>query len=819
MRFIATILFFSGIISFSQTNQLEVYLSRNDSNSLEKLFNEGVNIDTAIDNKQSLLSLACARGKLQMVKFLLNQGADIEHEASFREKPLYYAAKNDHFKIVKYLVSAGASTDPGFFNRSPVEAAAQNGNFKMVKYLTEKGFKQYNSVKKATGSDKNEMIKYLIDLGGDPSDAIVRACENGDLKMVKYLVERGANIKEREKRRRGFLKGKYYVTPFERAVYGNHKEVAMYLVSKGLNKEECFKEAYSKKENQAISKAILAQMTDYSPVIFLPVFKDDLPFLKEMLLKKEELIYAKNKDGKSLLHEAILSKSINVFDYLIAKKEIINSKDEKGITPLMLVAKEGNAEMYTKIITSGGDKIMMDNNQNNLLHYAAIGGNLEILVLVLEQKIDIHKKNKDGNTPVMLAAKSSKTEAVKLLYSNNANLEETDKLGNNLLHFASKNGDLKLTEYLIEKGLNPQSKNKLDLTPLAVATKNGHRKLIDYYGNKGMTNLNVKDDKGYTPMMRAIKNCDFQEVKRLHELGANINNINPYGKTIPCFKEEVVKYIVENGGEIDKKMSSFNETYLFKAVDRGRYDLAKFLLKNGADPNTKNTFDRPPLYEAISDKNLEMVKLLVENKANVNALISNWGDKNILSHAIYKEDKRIIEYLKEKGAILPGEKNKEPKQAPAKSDLLKGVKYQNIKLVEQAISTPSKFTLSEKEKEDVLAFVFIEKHDQLLKYLITNKVVSANYSDKFNGESLLIMLVKNSSSTSIIETILRSGAEIDGQDKKKKTALIYAAENNNLELVKYFAEHGADLNKEDMYGKKAINYGNRSIKNYLKSIR
>lgn len=821
MKRILLLTSFITSISYSQTTNLLTLLNRNDSVQLQKNFEEGTSIETIIDEKKTLLTIACENGNLKMVKFLLNHGANIEHEASFDEKPLYFAAKSNHFDVVKYLVAKNASINPGFFKRSPVDAASSNGNYEMVKFLVEKGYKPNRAVLDAGGTDKYKIVKYLVEKGENPSDAIISASEDGNFEMVKYLVDKGANVYEKEKRRRGFLRGKYVVTPFERAVENNHKEIALYLMSKGLDKKECFKIAYSDKNNQVIARETLNKIDNVEAIIFLPVQKDDIIFLKLMLNKQPNKIDYTNDQGNTLLHEASLYKSSKCLAFLGTKKELLNSKNNQGLTPIMLAAKSGHAEEFNQLIALKADVSLKDTEGNSILHLACIGGNDNVINESLKYVSDINTVNEDGQTALILSILNAKPESINLLMVKNADVKAVDNYGNSCLHYASRKGNLALVKQLIDKGLDPKQENKLGVTPLEEATKNHQTAVIEHYAQMGMTDFETKDDQGYTSMMKAIKSCDFEQIKKLHDLGAKIENVGPDGYTLDCSKEEVVKYIIDNGGEINTPIKTFKETYLYKAVYYQNINLVKFLLEKGADPNITNTFKRPPLYQAVSSKNLAIVKLLVEGGANVNATLGYAGKENILSHAVEKENKEIITYLRENGAVLPGEEalgNISVKQS-VKDDILKGIKFKNIKLVEDAIQNPSKFTLSEDESLEVINFIVKENHLNLLNYLLDNKAIATSYQDKLNGENLLIKVVKGKCEKKLSESLLRNGCDINEVDIRKKSALFYAVINEDLKMVTFLAELGANTNLEDMYGKKAIDYANKEIANYLKSIK
>ncbi|MDR1383954.1 MAG: ankyrin repeat domain-containing protein [Planctomycetaceae bacterium] len=63
-------------------------------------------------------------------------------------------------------------------------------------------------------------------------------------------------------------------------------------------------------------------------------------------------------------------------------------------------------------------------------------------------------------------------------------------------------------------------------------------------------------------------------------------------------------------------------TFLFKIVASSKLDAVKYLVENGADVNAKNDslFQRTPIHAVVESDNLEIVKYLVEKGAGVNAI-------------------------------------------------------------------------------------------------------------------------------------------------------------------------------------------------------
>ena len=78
-----------------------------------------------------------------------------------------------------------------------------------------------------------------------------------------------------------------------------------------------------------------------------------------------------------------------------------------------------------------------DNRGLNTLHYAALGGDTDIISLILTRLPDIESKTADGQTPLIMAVLKGELPGVKYLLERGANPLAKDNDGENSLYHAS----------------------------------------------------------------------------------------------------------------------------------------------------------------------------------------------------------------------------------------------------------------------------------------------------------------------------------------------------------------------------------------------
>ena len=186
--------------------------------------------------------------------------------------------------------------------------------------------------------------------------------------------------------------------------------------------------------------------------------------------------------GDSLIHIAVRRKHLLIVQYLIEVQNIDpNVPGNHGKTPLHYACLYPNKEIAEYLISKGANIEAKDDDGNQIIHSASIGGLLPIVQYLIETaKIDKDITNSSGKTPLHYACLYGHERIVEYLISQGANIEAKDVNSWTPLHFTAiklasssnwhQSSDKEaITKYLISKGANKNATNKDGKTPYDIA--------------------------------------------------------------------------------------------------------------------------------------------------------------------------------------------------------------------------------------------------------------------------------------------------------------------------------------------------------------
>ncbi|WP_265035252.1 MULTISPECIES: ankyrin repeat domain-containing protein [unclassified Wolbachia] len=448
---------------------------------------------------------------------------------------------------------------------------------------------------------------------------------------------------------------------FNDAIVSNSKCIASICNSEDII-VEFNKEKEQKKLDKELSYAV--QDGDFNKV--------------QGLVNRGANVNAKDKDGKTPLHYASQSfHHLDIVKYLISKGADIDVKDNSGSTP-------EDEEHYTN-----------SNTMRQVFMQAHL--DKELLLTVKNEKDlktinDLIAKDIDDRTHGgFYYTWSGNLGTVEFLVSKDVSVNATDKYGCTLLHWSALKGHSDIAKFLVDKGANMNAKDVLGRTPMHFAVMNNHKDIQDVYG-RGLTyttaesndeeivqlflmkgaSINEVDKNGETPLHLASWGGHFDILQDLINNGANIGAKDSSGKTSLDIARDkghnnLVQYLQQTQLTLDKQLliaignSDLNKvrglvaqganidtndkngnTLLYSAAEIGDLNLVKLLLDNGANIEAKNgEYQATPLHGAVENYRIDVVKLLLNRGANVNA-----EDKDNWTPLHYAADTNSLDIVK-----------------------------------------------------------------------------------------------------------------------------------------------------------------------------
>ena len=110
------------------------------------------------------------------------------------------------------------------------------------------------------------------------------------------------------------------------------------------------------------------------------------------------VLNTKDQRGSTPLVLACYYNNIEVVSYLIQKVDDINGSTKDG-SPLMAAAVKGYNSIAQLLLDAGADPMIEDMNKTTALHYAAMFKNHELAQLLLDAGADPNHKNNVGQSP------------------------------------------------------------------------------------------------------------------------------------------------------------------------------------------------------------------------------------------------------------------------------------------------------------------------------------------------------------------------------------------------------------------------------------
>jgi ankyrin repeat protein len=422
---------------------------------------------------------------------------------------------------------------------------------------------------------------------------------------------------------------------------------------------------------------------------------------------------------------------------------------------------------------------------------AVKSGDREAVQRLLKARVDVNTAEVDGTTALHWAVRADDENTVRLLLRAGARVSAANRYGVTPLSLAATNGRAAMIEMLLKAGADASTALPEGETALMTAARTGNAAAVKVLLDHG-ANLNAREQwHGETALMWAAAQDHPEVVTLLTKHGAEINarskalefpkfNFNgstmvstpmPRGATTPLMFAarqgalEGVRALIEAGADLNLADPD-GTSALVMAIINGHYEVAALLLEKGADPDVADASGMAALYAAVdmhttgplinrpsrkptgNIDGVDLVKRILDHGANPNARLRT---------------PLLQKYHNGGDALL----------TDGATPLMRAAKSTDVAVMRLLLDKGANPSLATKNLTTPLMFA-------------AGLGGGRNRTDEDAMEAIALCL--------------KWGADVNAFNNAGQTALHIAVERSDR-LVKFLAEHGAELDLKDRDGR------------------
>ena len=265
----------------------------------------------------------------------------------------------------------------------------------------------------------------------------------------------------------------------------------------------------------------------------------------------------------------------------------------------------GETKNVALYLEAGMPPDVADERGVTALHVAAGEDDPKILELLLKAGSDVNAQAKNGDTPLLEAAEDGTPKHVELLIKAGAEVNARNDSDETPVHRAAKRSDATILNQLIKAGGDVDARSRSGAAPLHHAVDSNSTAAVKALLAAG-ANPNVRNAADHTPLSAA------KQFSRSPEIVAALENAKPSASPKPLPAGDPAEQLKKMGIR-----SADAETLIARVKAKDSRAVA-LLLAAGVKPDVRDHIGRPPLWNAIEDRDLEMVKTLLAGGADPN---------------------------------------------------------------------------------------------------------------------------------------------------------------------------------------------------------
>ncbi|XP_075437754.1 uncharacterized protein LOC142476069 [Ascaphus truei] len=578
---------------------------------VERFLELGVNLYDRTKDSRTVLHVAAAHSKDEIVRLLLAKKADPAIPGGPRDQlPLHYTAlrPSGAINVIQTLLKAShkdARLTQDKDGCIPLFLAVEAGNLGVCKELL--------------SAHTEAQLKAISKKCGD--SALHACCRKRDVELAKLLVEYGAASD---------CQNEEGQTPLHIVAWEGDEIMLKYL--------------YQCKANPNLTDKL-----DRSP-LHIAAERGHTIIVDILTEKFRSNVLARTKDGSTLMHIASQCGHPETALAFLKKGVLLHMPNKSGAVCLHAAAKRGHTAVVKALLQKGAHVDARTKDHYTALHIAAENSKPQVVQTLLGFGAQVQLKGgKAQETPLHIAARIKDGEKVaEMLLKSGADVNVEQENGETAMHIAARHGNLKMITALIEEGGELTWQSKAGENPLHTAVRHCHlpvvKAIVNYLANgksreDAVVCVNQANKDGETPLhLAAAAKKDMvhsgeEDVKIIRTLieydgdfscTTKLTFETPFHYCARVGNEDVLLEIIRQIGSnrmqpAVNKQAKNGWSPLLTAAEQGHTGVVKILLQNHARVDVFDEHGKAALHLAAENGHDQIADILLWHKAFVNA--------------------------------------------------------------------------------------------------------------------------------------------------------------------------------------------------------